>query len=174
MPGEACVQRVNSPFASPAGSMICFPRSSRLVFIVPVSIPNVALSVRSFSSIAQASWVSPLDLFQTELQHHPGQVGVAYVLSGIREGFRIFYFSFSFESSMVNLKSASSNMHSSFENPLVTRTCRPKFSLAGWPDPFQPLLFLLYISAVLGSFPRTINHVNGVSSSTVPLPLGTG
>ena len=76
--------------------MICFPRSSRLVVIVPVSIPNVALSVRSFSSIAQASWVSPLDLFQTELQRHPDQVAVAYVLSGIREGFRIFYFYFYF------------------------------------------------------------------------------
>ena len=76
--------------------MICFPRSSRLVVIVPVSIPNVALSVRSFSSIAQASWVSPLDLFQTELQRHPDQVAVACVLSGTREGFRIFYFYFFF------------------------------------------------------------------------------
>ena len=72
------------------------------------------------------------------------------------------------QSSMVNLKSASSNMRSFFENPLVTRTCRPKFPLAGWPAPFQPLLFVLYISAVLGSFPRTINQANGVSSSTSP------
>ena len=79
-------------------------------------MPSVAVSVPSFSPLAPASQVSPLrlDQFQSELQHHPDQAAVAYVLSGLREGFRI-----GFEPSMVNLKSASSNMHSSFEHPFV-------------------------------------------------------
>ena len=48
------------------------------------------------------------------MQHYPDQAAVAYVLSGLREGFCI-----AFESSMVSLKSASSNMRSSFEHPFV-------------------------------------------------------
>ena len=90
-------------------------KSSRSV-IVPVSIPSVAVSVRSFSSLAPASKVSPLRLaqFQTELQYHTDQAAVAYELSGIHEGFRI-----GFESSMVNFKSASSNMRSSLEHPFL-------------------------------------------------------
>ena len=117
MPGEACVHSVNSFVASSGGQRDL--RSSvkpSCSVTVPVSIPSVAVSVHSFSPLAPASQVSPLrlDQFQTELQHHPDQAAVAYVLSGLREGFRI-----GFESSMVNLKSASSNMRSSFEHPFV-------------------------------------------------------
>ena len=108
---------VNSFVASPAGlrDLLSSVKSSCSV-MVPVSIPRVAVSVRSFSSLAPASQVSPLrlDQFQTEPQHHPDRAAVAYVLSGLREGFRI-----GFESSMVNLKSASSNMRSSLEHPFV-------------------------------------------------------
>ena len=117
LPGEACVHSVNSFVASSGGQRDL--RSSvkpSCSVTVPVSIPSVAVSVHSFSPLAPASQVSPLrlDQFQTELQHHPDQAAVAYVLSGLREGFRI-----GFESSMVNLKSASSNMRSSFEHPFV-------------------------------------------------------
>ena len=117
MPGETCVHSVNSFVASSGGQRDL--RSSvkpSCSVTVPVSIPSVAVSVHSFSPLAPASQVSPLrlDQFQTELQHHPDQAAVAYVLSGLREGFRI-----GFESSMVNLKSASSNMRSSFEHPFV-------------------------------------------------------
>ena len=112
MPGEACVHSVNSFVVSSGGQhdLHSSVKSSCSV-TVPVSIPSVAVSVYSFSPLAPASQVSPLrlDQFQTELQHHPDQAAVAYVLSGLRQGFRI-----GFESSMVNLKSASSNMRSSF------------------------------------------------------------
>ena len=113
------------------GSVICFPRSSRLV---PVSIPSVAVSVRFFSSLAPASQVSPLrmDQFQTEPQHYPDQAAVAYVLSGLREGFRI-----GFQSSMVNLKSASSSMRSSFEHPFVIDSyLQTEVSSGGVAGPF--------------------------------------
>ena len=120
MPGEACVHSVNSFVASAGGQhdlrdLRSSVKSSCSV-TVPVSIPSVAVSVHSFSPLAPASQVCPLrlDQFQSELQHHPDQAAVAYVLSGLREGFRI-----GFESSMVNLKSASSNMRSSFEHPFV-------------------------------------------------------
>ena len=117
--GEACVHSVNSLVASPGGGgereLLFSVKSSRPV-IVPVSIPSVAVSVRSFSSLAPASKVSPLRLaqFQTELQHHTDQAAMACEFSEIREGFRI-----GFELSMVNFKSASSNMRSSFEHPFV-------------------------------------------------------
>ena len=99
------------------GSMICFSWSSHhRSVIVPVSVPSVTVSVCSFSSLAPASQVSPLQLdqIQTELEPHPDQAAVAYVLSGIHKGFCI-----GFESSMANLKSASSNIRSSFEHPFV-------------------------------------------------------
>ena len=117
MLGEACVHSVNSFFVASPGEqrdLLSSVKSSCSV-VVPVSIPSVAVSVRSFSSLAPAIWVSPLrlDQFESELQQHPDQAAVAYVLSGIREGFRIV-----FELSMVNHKFASSNMRSSFEHPL--------------------------------------------------------
>ena len=102
--------------------------------IVPVSIPSVAVSVRSFSSLAPASKVSPLRLaqFQTELQHHTDQAAVAYELSGIHDGIRI-----GFESSMVNFKSASSNMRSSFEHPfLIDSYLQTKVSFRRVAGPF--------------------------------------
>ena len=117
LPSEACVHSVNSFVASSGGQRdLRSSVKSSCSVTVPVSIPSVAVSVHSFSPLAPASQVSPLrlDQFQTELQHHPDQAAVAYVLSGLREGFRI-----GFESSMVNLKSASSNMRSSFEHPFV-------------------------------------------------------
>ena len=163
---------VNSFVASPAGQsdLLSSVKSSCSV-MVPVSIPSVAVSVRSFSSLAPASQVSPLrlDQFLTEPQHHPDQAAVAYVLSGLREGFSV-----GFQSSMVNLKSASSNMRSSFEHPFVIDSyLQTEVSSGRVAGPFLSLLFLLYISAVWGSFPRTINQANGVSSSTSPLLLGT-
>ena len=131
----------------------------------------MAVSVRSFSSFAPAFQVFPLwlDQFLTELQHHPDPAAVAYVLSGIREGFRI-----GFESSTVNLKSALSNTRSSFEHPFVIDSylqAEVSFGrVAGLfsVDPFPSL----HISR-FGVIPRTKQKANGVSSSTSPLPLGT-
>ena len=90
MPGEACVHSVNSFVASPGGQrdLLSLVKSSCSV-TVPVSIPRFAVSVHSFSPLGSASQVSPLrlDQFQTELQHHPDQAAVAYLLSGLSEGF---------------------------------------------------------------------------------------
>ena len=92
IPGEACVHSVNSFVASPGGQrgLHSLVKSSCSV-TVPVSIPRFAVSVHSFLPLGSASQVSPLrlDQFQTELQHHPDQAAVAYVLSGLSEGFRI-------------------------------------------------------------------------------------
>ena len=72
--------------------MICFPRSSRLVVIVPVSIPNVAVSVRSFSSIAQASRVSPFGSISDRIaaSSRPGSSGLCALRN--RRGFSYFLF----------------------------------------------------------------------------------
>ena len=70
MHGKACVHSVKSFVLSPGGQrdLLSAVKSSRSA-IVPVSIPSVAVSVRSFSSFAPASQVSPLwlDQFLTEL-----------------------------------------------------------------------------------------------------------
>ena len=60
--------------------------------------------------------VSPLQLsqFQAELVDHPDQAAVAYVLNGLREGFRI-----GFEPLSVSLQSASTNMRSALVHPSV-------------------------------------------------------
>jgi len=65
--------------------------------------------VRSFSPLAPVHVVSPLQLaqFQAELRDYPDQVAASYVLTGLREGFRI-----GFEASSVSLRSASANMSS--------------------------------------------------------------
>ena len=69
-----------------------------------------------FSPLAPVAQVSPLRLaqFQLELCHHPDRSAVAFVISGIQEGFRI-----GFKASSVSLKSASSNMRFSLEHPSV-------------------------------------------------------
>ena len=86
-----------------------------------VSVP-ASVAVRSsvagvtFTPLSPVSRVSPLQLdhFQMELHHHPDKSAVAYVISGIQDGFRI-----GFDPSLVSLKSASSNMRSSSEHPSV-------------------------------------------------------
>ena len=129
MPGEARVHSVNS-FVASSGRQhdLCSSVKLSCSVTVPVSIP-----IHSFSPLAPASQVSPLrlDQCQTELQHHPDQAAVAYVLSGLREVFCI-----GFESSMVNLKSASSNMRSSF--PFVIDSyLQSEVSSGGVAGPFS-------------------------------------
>ena len=57
--GEACVHSINSFVASPGGQpdLLSSVKSSCSV-VVPVSIPSVAVSVRSFSSLALVSRVA--------------------------------------------------------------------------------------------------------------------
>ena len=81
----------------------------------PVSVPvKPSITVVSFTPLSPVSKVSPLQLdqFQVELHHHPDESAVAYVISGIQDGFQI-----GFDPSLVSLKSASLNMHSSSEHP---------------------------------------------------------
>ena len=78
--------------------------------------PSDSVPVRLFSLLAPVCLVTPLQLsqFQAEVRGYPDQSAAAYVLTGLREGFHI-----GFDTSSVSLQSASSNMHSALEHPLV-------------------------------------------------------
>lgn len=93
------------------------PHVAKLSCSVPVPVPvQPSITDVIFSPLAPVAEVSPLrlDQFQLELRHHPDRSAVGFVISGIREGFRI-----GFDPSSVSLKSASSNMRSSLEHPSV-------------------------------------------------------
>ena len=84
---------------------------------VPVSVPvKPSVTVASFAPLAPVSEVSPLQLdqFWAELGHHSNESAIAYVVSGLRDGFRI-----GFDPTLVSLQSASSNMRSASEHPSV-------------------------------------------------------
>ena len=111
-PSDDSVHSVNNLAALPRQQKE-LPCVAKLLCSVPVQPYS---SVNSFSPLAPVSKVSPLQLdqFQLELRYHPDRYAVNYVISGIREGFRI-----GFVASSVSLKSASSNMRSSIEHPSV-------------------------------------------------------
>ena len=79
-------------------------------------LPGSLVPVHSFSPLVPVHLVSPLQLsqFQAELCDYADQTAAAYVLTGLREGFRI-----GFETSSVTLRSASSNMRSALVHPSV-------------------------------------------------------
>ena len=79
-------------------------------------LPSGSVSVRSFSPLAPVYVVTPLQLsqFQAELPGYPDETATAYILTGLREGFHI-----GFDASSVSLQSASSNIRSALEHPLV-------------------------------------------------------
>ena len=111
-PSDDSVHSVNNLAALPRQQKE-LPCVAKLLCSVPVQPYS---SVNSFSPLAPVSKVSPLQLdqFQLELRYHPDRYAVNYVISGIREGFRI-----GFVASSVSLKSALSNMRSSIEHPSV-------------------------------------------------------
>ena len=78
--------------------------------------PSGFVPVRLYSLLAPVSLVTPLlvSQFQAELSDYPDQSAAAYVLTGLREGFRI-----GFDASSVSLLSAPSNMRSALEHPSV-------------------------------------------------------
>ena len=78
--------------------------------------PSGSVPVRLYSPLAPVSLVTPLQLsqFQAELRDYPDHSAAAYVLTGLRDGFRI-----GFDASSVSLLSASSNMRSALEHPSV-------------------------------------------------------
>ena len=97
-PCDALVYSVYSPVALPRPQNE-LPHVAKLFCSVPVPVqPSVTDVI--FSPLAPFAEVSPLhlDLFQLELGLHPDRSAVAYVISGIREGFRI-----GFEASSVSL-----------------------------------------------------------------------
>ena len=75
-----------------------------------------SVPARRFAPLAPVHVVSPLQLsrFQAKSQDHLDQTAVAYVLSGLKEGFHI-----GFQPSSVALPLASANMCSALEHPLV-------------------------------------------------------
>ena len=99
--------------------------------------PSGPVPVLSFSPLAPVHVVSPLQLakFQAELRDYPDQAAASYVMTGLRDGFRI-----GFEASSVSLRSASANMSSALVHPsfidayldrgLVREGGRPVYYLA--------------------------------------------
>ena len=77
---------------------------------------NVSGPVNPFSPLAPVHSVSPLRLsqIQAELVDHPDQAAVAYILNGLRGGFRI-----GFEPLSVSLQAAYTNMSSALVHPSV-------------------------------------------------------
>ena len=111
---DSSVYSVDSHVTLP-GQQIELPCWAKLFRSVPVPVQPVVAD-RIFSPLASVKEVSPLrlDQFQQELRHHPDRSAVAFVISGIQDGFRI-----GFEASSVSLKSASANMRSSLDHPSV-------------------------------------------------------
>lgn len=108
---DSSVYSVDSHVTLP-GQQFELPCRAKLFRSVPVPVqPIVADGI--FSPLASVREVSPLrlDQFQQELRHHPDRSAVAFVISGIQDGFRI-----GFEASSVSLKSASANMRSSLDH----------------------------------------------------------
>ena len=107
----------SQPNGLPQLAKLCCPVPVSVPVSLPVSLPvKPSVAVVSFAPLSPVSQVTPLQLdqFQAELCHHPNKSAVAFVTSGIRDGFRI-----GFDPSLVSLKSASSNMRSSAEHPSV-------------------------------------------------------
>ena len=111
---DSSVYSVDSHVTLP-GQQIELPCWAKLFRSVPVPVQPIVAD-RIFSPLASVKEVSPLrlDQFQQELRHHPDRSAVAFVISGIQDGFRI-----GFEASSVSLKSASANMRSSLDHPSV-------------------------------------------------------
>ena len=92
-----------------------------------------------FSPLHHPAIVSPIrvDRLELELRGHPDQAKVAYVISGLRNGFHL-----GFHSSSISLKSATSNMPSAYLQPSIIdsylQTELHKGRIAG-PFPMPPL-----------------------------------
>ena len=120
------------PVSVPVSMTVSLPVS------VPASVPvKSSIAVVSFTPLSPVSKVSPLQLDQllAELRHHPDKSAVAYVISGIRDDFRIF------DPSLVSLNSASLNMRSSSEHPSVIDSYlqnEVSFGRVAGPYPAQP------------------------------------
>ena len=125
-PREGGLERVQMPTMFPVHSVYNFPVASDQPCGLPCSVTSFCSSsvassgtsvpACSFSPLAPIHQVSPLQLFQfqVELVDYPDQAAAAYVLNGLRDGFRV-----GFETLSVSLWSSSSNMRSAFDHPSV-------------------------------------------------------
>ena len=125
-PREGGPERVQMPSMFPVHSVYNIPVASDQPCGLPGSVNSFCSSsvdssgtsvpVRSFSPLAPVHLVSPLQLFQfqVELADYPDQAAAAYVLNGLRDGFRVGFQPFS-----GSLWSSSSNMRSAFDHPSV-------------------------------------------------------
>ena len=125
-PWEGSPERVPMPSVFPVHSVYNVPVAADQPSGLPCSVasfcsssvvsPGTSVPVRSFSPLAPVHLVSPLQLsqFELELADYPDQAAAAYVLNGLRDGFRI-----GFEALSVSLRSSSSNIRSAFDHPSV-------------------------------------------------------
>ena len=153
--------------SEPAGSLVVHSVNSFSSRLVPVSVgrrfisrplpdskrTRVDVAVSVFSPLVSVDRVSPLVLskFRAELVNHPDRPAVAYVLSGVQFGFHV-----GFAGPPGSLKSASSNMRSSFVHPsVIDHYLKTEVSLGRVAGPFpSPLLPNLHISR-FGIIPKT-------------------
>ena len=98
-------------------------------FVPVVDLSGMSVPVRLFSPLAPVHLVSPLQLFQfqVELADYPDQAAAAYVLNGLRDGFRV-----GFETLSASLWSSSSNMRSTFDHPSVINAYLENEVSCGW------------------------------------------
>jgi len=163
-PSVVSVHSSNHVFALPSqlnglpqlADLFCsVPVSVPVSVAVPVSVPvKPSVTVGSFAPLALVSEVSPLQLdqFRAELRLHPNQSAVAYVVSGLQDGFRI-----GFDPTLVSLQSASSNMRSSSEHPSVIDSYLQ--NEVSFPVPPLPSLHI----SRFGVIPKIISLESGAS-----------
>lgn len=117
-----------------------------------VGLDFSASSKGAFTGLNPVGQVSPIqvDKLQLELLRHPDQGKVAYVLNGLKEGFRV-----GFEPSASSLKSASRNLQSSsLHPPVIDKYLQTEVEKGRVAGPFSsPPLSNLHISG-FGVIPK--------------------
>ena len=122
-PQEGSPDRVLTPSVFPVYSVHNVPVAADQPSGLPCSVasfcsssvvsPGTSVPVRPFSPLAPVHLVSPLQVyqFQLELADYPDQAAAAYLLNRLQDGFRI-----GFEALSVSLWSSSSYMHSALDH----------------------------------------------------------
>jgi len=114
LPTSAISFSVQAPPTEVPYQTVVSPSRPLLPHDVPPSEPSPLED--HFSPLHPPAMVSPIrvDRLELELLGHPDQAKVAYVISGLRNGFHL-----GFHSSSISLKSATSNMPSALLQPSI-------------------------------------------------------
>ena len=119
--------------------------------------PGGPVPVRSFTPLAPLQVVSPLQFsqFEAELGDYPDQAAAAYVVTGLRKGFRT-----GFEASSVSLRSVSANMSSGLVHPsVIDAYLESEVSRGRMAGPFTALPCPELRISRFGVIPKNNQHV---------------